>query len=104
MIRTGLALLLPLALAACVTTEAREARVAAGLERAGIRPRVAHCMAGRMVDRLSLGQLRQIGRLSKATHSQSVDQFLYRLRALDDPQIVHVTGKAALLCATGLAD
>ena len=104
MMKTKLALLLPLALAACVTPQSREARVAAGLERAGLKPHLAHCMAERMVDRLSLGQLRQLGRLPKAPHAHSVDQFLYRLNALDDPRIVHVTSKAALLCATGLAD
>ena len=93
--KTRLALLLPLALAACMTPESR---VQAGLERAGIKPRLARCMAGRMADRLSLGQLRQLAGLPKAPHSHSLDQLLYRLRALDDPEIVRVTSKAALAC------
>ncbi|HEU4958945.1 MAG TPA: hypothetical protein VFT56_00935 [Sphingomonas sp.] len=96
--KTRFALLLPLALAACVTPEAREARVARGLEHAGLKPHLAQCMAGRMVDRLSLGQLRQLGRLPKAPRAQSFDELLYRLRALDDPEIVRVTSKAALKC------
>lgn len=51
-----------------------------------------------MTDRLSLAQLRQLARLPKAPHARSVDQLIERLRALDDPQIVHVTSKAAVTC------
>lgn len=93
--KVRIALLLPLALAACVTPESR---VQAGLENAGLKPRLAHCMAGRMTDRLSHGQLRALGGLPKAPHAQSLDQLLHRLRALDDPEIVRVTSKAALAC------
>jgi hypothetical protein len=93
--KARLALLLPLALAGCVTPESR---VQAGLENAGLKPRLAHCMAERMTDRLSHDQLRALGGLPKAPHARSVDQLLYRLRALDDPEIVRVTSKAALAC------
>jgi hypothetical protein len=90
-----LILLLPLALAACMTPESR---VQAGLEHAGIKPRLARCMAPRMTDRLSRGQLHQLARLPKAAHAHSLDQLLRRLQALGDPEIVHVTSKAALAC------
>jgi hypothetical protein len=93
--KTRVALLLPLALAACMTPTAR---VEAGLERAGLKPRLARCMAPRMTDRLSHGQLRQLASLPKAERAQSFDELLYRLRALDDPEIVRVTSKAALKC------
>ena len=88
-------LLLPLVLAACMTPRSR---VEAGLENAGLKPRLARCMADRMTDRLSLGQLRQLGGLPKAPHAHSLDQLLYRLRALGDPEIVRVTSKAAFAC------
>jgi hypothetical protein len=93
--KARLALLPPLALAACVTPQSR---VQAGLENAGLKPRLAHCMAARMIDRLSHDQLRALGGLPKAPHAHSFDQLLYRLRALDDPEIVRVTSKAALAC------
>jgi hypothetical protein len=89
------ALLPLLALAACATPESR---VQAGLENAGLKPRLAHCMATRMTDRLSHDQLRALAGLPKAPHAQSFDQLLHRLRALDDPRIVRVTSKAALQC------
>jgi len=60
-------------------------------------------MAGRMVDRLSVLQLRRLAGLGNAKQSRDLDQFLYRVRALRDPQIVAVTSAAAALCATGMA-
>jgi hypothetical protein len=95
------AVALTLALSACATPESR---VADRLEQAGLKPHMAHCMAGRLVHRLSRAELRQLGSLPKASHAQSVDEFLYRLRALDDHHIVKVSLKSAALCATGLAD
>src|SRR5690242_3309199 len=88
-------LLLPLAAAACM---APTARVEAGLERAGLKPRLARCIAPRLTDRLSREQLRQLASLPKAPRAASFDELLYRLRALDDPEIVHVASKAALKC------
>ncbi|TPG16666.1 hypothetical protein EAH87_13490 [Sphingomonas koreensis] len=101
MAKTRVALLLPFALAACATPKAR---VQAGLENAGLKPHLARCMAARLVDRLSRAQLHELASLPKAEHANSVDEFLYRVRALGDRQTVHVTVKAAALCATGLAD
>lgn len=80
-----------------------EARLRTGLINAGLSPPLASCMAERMVDRLSLVQLRRIGDLPDARESQSVDQFLRRVRALRDPEILTVSAAAATLCATGLA-
>lgn len=80
-----------------------EARLRSGLINAGLSPPLASCMAERMVDRLSLVQLRRIGDLPEARESQSVDQFLRRVRALRDPEILTVSAAAATLCATGLA-
>lgn len=88
-----------LMLAACSTPEAR---MRAGLVDAGIDQQTAACMADRMVHRLTLPQLRRLSDIGKAERSRDLDQFLYRVRSLDDPRIVGVTVSSAALCATGL--
>jgi hypothetical protein len=91
-----------LALAGCATISP-EARVRAGLVNAGLSPRMAGCMAPRMVDRLSLVQLKRLQALGKVPkldmRATSIDRLLYQMRALKDPEIVGVTSKAALVCA-----
>jgi hypothetical protein len=86
-------------LAGCTTPQAP---VRAGLINAGIDQRTATCMADRMVHRLSLLQLRRMAGLGKAEHSRNLDQLLYRLRSLNDPEIVTVTASSAALCKLGL--
>ena len=76
----GLALL-----AACAMPEAR---LRAGLVNAGLSQPMAACMAERMVDRLSLIQLRRIGDLPRAREADSTDGFLHRVRSLRDPEIL----------------
>jgi hypothetical protein len=80
-----------------------EARLRSGLIRAGLPKPLSACMAERMVDRLSLKQLMRIADLPKANGAESVDQFLHRVRALGDAEILGVTTSSAALCATGLA-
>ena len=80
-----------------------EARLRAGLVNAGLRPPLAGCMAHRMAARLSLTQLRRIGDLPRARESVSVGEFLHRVRALRDPDILGVSASSAALCETGLA-
>jgi hypothetical protein len=80
-----------------------EARLRSGLIRAGLPAPLSACMAERMVDRLSLKQLMRIGDLPKARGAESLDQFLHRVRALGDPEILGVASSSAALCATGLA-
>ncbi len=93
-------LMLPLALAACATPETR---LRTGLVNAGLSQSIASCMADRMVDRLSLLQLRRIGSLSslkdKSLGDLSLNQFLFKVRALKDPEILTVTTSSAALCA-----
>ena len=91
---------LTLSLAAC-GVERDQTR--AGLLSAGIPPATADCMAKRMVDRLSLLQLRRLSGLGKAGKSKGIDQFLFRVRSLKDPEILSVVSSSAALCATGLA-
>ena len=91
----------PLALAAALIAGCAvpEARLRAGLENAGLSRPMAACMAERMVDRLSLIQLRRIGDLPYARNERSVQGFLRRVRALRDPEILAVTTAAAARCA-----
>ena len=60
---------------------------------------MAACMAERMVDRLSLMQLRRIGDLPYTRAERSVAGFLHRVRALRDPEILTVSSAAAGVCA-----
>ena len=97
-------ILLPLlALSACATPETR---LRTGLMDAGLSDRVAGCMADRMVNALSIVQLRRLqslGSLKQAnSRSLSVADFLHKVRALRDPEILSVTSTAAAACALGL--
>ena len=99
--RSRVAILLAMALLASCGVP--EARLRAGLVNAGLSEPMAACMAGRMAGRLSLMQLRRIGDLPRARASLSIEEFLFRIRALRDPQILAISSSAAALCAAGLA-
>lgn len=86
---------LPMLLACAVP----EARLRAGLVNAGLSRPMAACMAERMVDRLSLMQLRRIGDLPYARDERTVAGFLHRMRVLRDTQILTVTSASAAVCA-----
>lgn len=94
---TGLMLL---TLAACATPETR---LRNGLVNAGLSQRLAGCMADRMVDRLSYLQLKRIGSLGSLREEKlseiGLDKFLFKIRALKDPEILGVTTSSAAVCA-----
>ena len=89
-----------LALASCATPETR---LRNGLHSAGLSQAMSACMAERMVDRLSLVQLRRLSALGslkdKRITDLSLDQFLHKVRALKDPEILTVSTSSAALCA-----
>ena len=91
-----------LALAGCATVSP-EARVRGKLIEAGLRPPVAACMAERMVDRLSLVQLRRLqslgGLARRDMRGMSIDELAHRLRALNDPEIVSVVLRSGIGCS-----
>lgn len=96
-----LSLILPLlALSACATPETR---LRTGLVNAGLGANQSACMADRMVDKLSLLQLRRIASLKNfgkdRLRDMSVDRFLHNIRSLEDTEILTVTTRAALGCA-----
>ena len=95
-----LLLAVAIALASCATPETR---VRTALIEAGLSQRVAGCMAERMVDRLSITQLRRLQSLSslkgERVEELSVSELLRRVRALNDPEIVRVVTSAGIGCA-----
>jgi hypothetical protein len=89
-----------LTLVACATPETR---IRTALVEAGLSKPVAGCMADRMVDRLSLGQLNKLRGLGKLkdrkTRELSIEEFLKRTKALQDPEILGVVTSSGLVCA-----
>jgi len=82
-------------LAGCATPEAR---TRTALERTGLSRPVSACMAGRMVDRLSLAQLQRLGRLGRLQRAGDFEEFLRLTRALRDPEILAVVSSSGLVC------
>lgn len=85
---------------ACATPETR---VRNGLMKAGLSAPISACMADRMVDRLSLGQLNKLNGLSKLDKREpgdvSFSEFVRQIRALQDPEIVSVVTSSGVICA-----
>jgi hypothetical protein len=87
-------------IAGCATPQTQLQR---GLINAGLPKAESACMADRMVDKLSLLQLRRLGSLRNFKDDKfsemSVGRFMHNIRALKDPEILSVTTRAALGCA-----
>ena len=106
----ALLLLVVLAGAALFTGYARPVvkwRVEHSLIEAGMSEKRADCMAGRMVDRLSIGQLWDLRqamqpREGEPEQADSFGEVVKRLRRTDDFETVSVIGTSAALCAVGI--
>ena len=102
MLRMRLAVLLSLSLlTGCVASPEQRVRVA--LVNAGVPDEVAHCMARRMVAKLSVDQLKELKQLEKLARSESGEplnahRLLRQAEALDDPEVVKVTTRAVIGC------
>jgi hypothetical protein len=99
-----LILLVTLALLAGCSSMSPEARVRERLIAAGLKPRVADCMAQRLVSRLSEDQLRALGRAAglaegRRIEDMSVGELVDRVSAVGDPHIVKVVTRAGIGCA-----
>ncbi len=83
-----------------------EARIEQALVDKGAPPELAACMAARMVDRLSLAQLRKLERLKPREGESGVplsrSELIDRIRRVDDPEAIEVTVMAGALCAAGV--
>lgn len=95
-----LALLAASTLSACATPETR---LRNGLQSAGLSRETSTCMAERMIDKLSLTQLKRLSDLSKISDKKigdmRVGEFWRQVRALRDPEILAITTRAGLSCA-----
>ena len=95
-------LVLAAALAGCMTVSKTE-RVRAALLRAGVPPRMASCMADRLVERLSDDELRQLAHIAKLPRQDvggmSIREIEDRVSAVGDPHIVKVVTKSGIGCA-----
>jgi len=96
----GLAALMVVA-GGCTPAKLAEGRVRSALMDAGLSQPIAACMAERMTDRLSLGQLRKLQALQGP--KRSISDYVYTVRKVGDRQLIEVTVSSALLCATGFA-
>jgi hypothetical protein len=89
-----------LATTACAQTIA-ESRVRSALIEAGLSEANADCMAERMVDRLTIDQLRKLEALKGVR--RSVPDFLAAVGRVGDSEVIAVTASSAALCTSGLA-
>ena len=71
----------------------------------GLPQPMAECMAGRLAERLSIGQIRKLENLGaqegEADIPLSMAEFLERVRRVDDPEVLEVTASSAEICAFG---
>ena len=92
-----------LALTACATVA--EDRITTALSEAGLSRSASSCIAGRMVDKLSLAQLKSISRLKEKSGERPRDmglaEFLVEHRGDLDPKVYSVLAKAGVGCALG---
>jgi len=98
-------LALALGLGGCVEKIA-ESRVRTALVDAGLSQGNADCMAGRMVDRLTIAQLRKLEALKaepgERARPVTIGEYIERVRRVGDSEVIAVTASSAGLCAVGL--
>lgn len=87
-----------LALSGCVEKIA-ESRVKSALVDAGLSDPISACMARRMVDRLTIAQLRKLQALQGP--KRTIPQYVEAVRRIGDREVLEVTASSAALCATG---
>ena len=89
-----------LALTGCVSKIAYP-RVKSALIEAGLSEANSACMADRMTDKLSIGQLRKLEALKG--EKRSVMDYVTAVRRVGDAEVLAVTASSAALCTTGFA-
>lgn len=87
-----------LALSGCVEPIA-ESRVRSALVDAGLPQDISACMAHRMVDRLTISQLRKLRALEGP--KRTVREYVDAVGRVGDREVLEVTASSAALCATG---
>ncbi len=98
----GTAILLALtALSACSPSKLAYGQVKSAMMDAGLSESNSACMADRMTDRLSLGQLQKLKQLKG--EKRGLMDYVAAVRRVGDTEAIEVTASSAALCATGLA-
>jgi hypothetical protein len=90
-----------LTVAACSPSKLAYGKVRSALVDAGLSDSNASCMAERMTDRLSLGQLKRLQALQGP--KRGLADYVATVKRLGDAELLGVTTSAAALCASGLA-
>ena len=99
--RTTFAFALIVLSAACAPSKLAYGQVKSAMIDAGLSEPNAACMATRMTDRLSLGQLQKLKQLKG--EKKSLWDYVSAVRRVGDAEAVSVTASSAALCASGLA-
>jgi hypothetical protein len=101
LIAVALASALSVALSACGAVA--ENRITTALTDAGLSEPVSSCIADRMVDKLSMAQLRSISELKDKSGTRprnvGIAEFLVQHRGDLDPEVYAVIAKAGVGCA-----
>lgn len=87
--------------AACAPSKLAYGSVKSAMVDAGLTNGNAACMAERMTDRLSIGQLRKLQKLKG--DRRTLSDYVAAVRRVGDAEALSVTASSAALCATGLA-
>ncbi|MDE2412060.1 MAG: hypothetical protein KGM18_09845 [Sphingomonadales bacterium] len=90
-----------LVLGACSPSKLAYGQVKSAMMEAGLSEANSACMATRMTDRLSLGQLQKLKQLRG--EKRSLWDYVAAVRRVGDAEAVSVTASSAALCATGMA-
>lgn len=90
-----------LLLAACSPSKLAYGQVKSAMIDAGLSEPNAACMAERMTDRLTLGQLNKLRQLKG--EKRGLMDYVAAVRRVGDTEAISVTASSAALCATGLA-
>ncbi len=86
---------------ACTPSKLAYGQVKSAMMDAGLSEPNSACMAERMTDRLSLGQLQKLKQLKG--DKRSLYDYVAAVRRVGDAEAIEVTASSAALCATGLA-
>ena len=97
----GATTVIALSLAACSPSKLAYGQVKSAMIDAGLSERNSACMAERMTDRLSLGQLQKLKQLKGA--KRGLGDYVAAVRRVGDSEAISVTASSAALCASGLA-
>ena len=90
---------LPLLATACVEQKIAQGEVKSALVDAGLSPPISQCMAHRMVDQLTIAQLRKLQALQGP--KRSVGDYIAAVQRVNDPQVMRVAISSAALCVSG---